>query len=210
MGRRVLLLLVLFLFPHYPSPAAPEVWKIEPRPGPVWKDMILEDGLRQPYDLGRATHRRLTVLALLGGHWDPYSIQLLKELRNAEQEILDRGFQIIAVSPDNTYRMRGVLDRLDLPFVLCSDTKLQVARSLGLARPMPAEREKALLESGIRFRDSDKDPVPQMADPSLVLLGEDGRVYLRVAGLIEKVPFDAGALTKACGQVRLKSAPGRP
>lgn len=208
MGCVILLLWVVFL--NTTLPAATEVWKIEPRPGPVWKEMILEDGLRQPYDLARATHRRLTVLAVLGGHWDPYSIQLLKELRNAEQDILDRGFQIIAVSPDNTYRLRGVLDRLDLPFVLCSDTKLKVAHSLGLARPMPAEREKALLESGIRFRDSEKDPVPQMADPSLVLLGEDGRVYLRVTGLIEKVPFDGDALTKACGQVRLKSASGTP
>jgi len=168
--------------------------------------MILEDGLRQPYDLGRATHHRLTVLALLSGHWDPYSIQLLKELRNSEQDILDRGFQIIAVSPDNTYRLRGILDRLDLPFVLCSDTGLKVARSLGLVRPMPAEKEKALRNSGIRFRDSDKEPAPQMADPSLVLLGEDGKVYLRVTGLIEKVPFNAEALTKACGQVRVKSA----
>lgn len=208
MGCGILLLALLLL--SSTLQAATEVWKIEPRPGPVWKDMILEDGLRQPYDLGRATHRRLTVLAILGGHWDPYSIQLLKELRNAEQDILDRGFQIIAVSPDNTFRLRGVLDRLDLPFVLCSDTKLKVAQSLGLARPMPAEREKALLESGIRFRDSDKDPVPQTADPSLVLMGEDGKVYLRVTGLIAKVPFNAEALTKACGQVRLKSTAGTP
>lgn len=181
------------------------MWRSDPRPGPDWEGVVLEDALREPYDFGRATRRRLTLLAILRGHWDPYSIQLLKELRNAEQAILDKGFQIIAVTPESPYRVRGLLDQLDLPFVLCGDPGFKVARSLGLAGPMPEETEKTLAAAGIRFRESPGDAVPQMARQGLVILGEDGRIYIQVEGLVERVPFSREDILRLCTEARSKS-----
>jgi hypothetical protein len=190
--------------------AIEDIWRLEVRPGPTWSGLVLEDALRQPYDIGRATQRRLTLVAVLRGHWDPYSNQLLKELRNGEQQILDKGFQIIAITPDNPYRMRGTLDRFDLPFVLCSDPGLKVAGSLGLVRAMTAEKEKALAEAGIRFRESETEPAPRVAGPALVILGEDGKIYLQMPGIIETVRFSLVDLVRICGEARSKSVARSP
>jgi peroxiredoxin len=179
-----------------------------PKPAPSFSEVRLENPSGEPYDIGRALSRRLTVLVLYRGAWCPYSVQLLKELRNMEPEILSKGFQIIAISPDRPFRVREMLDQMDVPFVVLCDRRNEVARALGLAPVLDGDVARRYAMASALPDPLPGEGEPRLPLPSLVVLGEDGMVYAQVSGMIEHRGFSSFELIQACDEARRRSRVG--
>jgi peroxiredoxin len=67
------------------------------------------------------------VLIFYHGCWCPYCNLHLAELQSIEKDILNVGYQIVAVSPDSPQNLKASLEEDKLNYHLFSDTGMKVA-----------------------------------------------------------------------------------
>lgn len=202
---------VLGLLVWLPRAAGAESWSCEPVVAPDWSGVVLENPSGLDYHPAPALRERLTVLVMVRGGWCPYSVQLLKELRELEPVLAGKGFQILAVTAERPLRLRRMLEAVELPFVVVSDRGVKIAESLGMA-PLLCEAEWARYrEAGVELPEPRAgEPAPRLPRPGLVVLGEDGRIYGRVEGVVAEARFNPAELLRCCDLARAGSQRAGP
>jgi len=77
------------------------------------------------------------VVVFYRGGWCPYCNRHLAELAQIESQILDLGYQIIAVSPDAPVELNKTLDKNGINYTLLSDGSGTLAKAAGIAFQAP-------------------------------------------------------------------------
>lgn len=103
--------------------------------------------------------KKRTVLVFYRGGWCPYCNAHLAALAEAEKELLDLGYQIIAISPDAPKNLKGTDDKEKLNYLLLSDSAGEFSKAIGIAFQAP-ENYKAILNKGSEGVNSSFLPVP--------------------------------------------------
>jgi len=88
-----------------------------------------------------------TVLVFYRGGWCPYCNTHLSALGEAEKELLDMGYQIIAISPDSPKKLKVSDDKNKLNYLLLSDSKGELCKAMGIAFQAP-ENYKTYISKG--------------------------------------------------------------
>jgi peroxiredoxin len=86
-----------------------------------------------------------SVLIFYRGGWCPFCNSHLSALGKSQQEILDLGYQIIAISPDAPTQLKETLEEDDLTYSLYSDIKGDLIKAMGIAFEAP-KKYKPLLD----------------------------------------------------------------
>jgi len=87
-----------------------------------------------------------TVILFYRGGWCPYCNRHLSDIRDAESEILDMGYQIIAISPDSPENLMVTDEKNALKYRLYSDSDGKLAKAIGIAFEVEEKRKKRLLD----------------------------------------------------------------
>jgi peroxiredoxin len=87
-----------------------------------------------------------TVLIFYRGGWCPYCNVHLADLQEIEDQIIAMGYQIVAISPDDSEHLNTTVDKNKLKYLLYSDANLQVAKGFGIAF-QAADRSKEKLHT---------------------------------------------------------------
>jgi len=74
-----------------------------------------------------------TVLIFYRGGWCPFCTRHLAALAEAEPELTAAGFQLLAISPDQSAKLRAKPSHQKLPYTLFSDSEMKAARAFGIA-----------------------------------------------------------------------------
>lgn len=109
-----------------------------------------------------------TILIVYRGGWCPYCNRQLAELQSIEKDILDKGYQIIALSPDAPENLVESVDKHQLNYSLYSDADLQMIKAFGLAFQSPDKYKEMLVE-----RSQNKNP-GILPVPAVFIIGMDG------------------------------------
>lgn len=88
-----------------------------------------------------------TVLVMYRGGWCPYCSRHLAEVALIEEELINKGYQIIAISPDAPAKLKESLSEQKFKYKLFSDSKGDFAKALGIAFKAPANYQKIVKES---------------------------------------------------------------
>lgn len=76
------------------------------------------------------------------GHWCPFCVGHLQDIQIMLPELEKRGYQVLAVSPDDATGMQKMADRMDRPYQFLSDVDLAVTDLYGIRKdeelPHPA------------------------------------------------------------------------
>ena len=117
--------------------------------------------------------RKPTVILFYRGGWCPYCNSHLSEIKDAEEDIIKLGYQIIAISPDSPENLGVTSEKNDLNYFLYSDADGALSKAMGIAFKAP-ERN---LEKLLRYSDGANTgylPVPAVfiADPNGLILFE--------------------------------------
>lgn len=88
-----------------------------------------------------------TVLVFYRGGWCPYCNTHLSELGKNEAEILNLGYQIVAISPDAAEGLQKTTAKAEINYRLFSDASGDLAKSAGIAFQAPEKYGKMLSES---------------------------------------------------------------
>jgi peroxiredoxin len=104
------------------------------------------------------------------GGWCPFCNVHLAELQEIQQDILDRGYQIIAVSPDNVENLNKSIEKNSLSYVLISDSDLELTKAFGLAFNAP-EKYRDMLQKQSGGSNPGVLPVP-----ALFIIDQEGTI----------------------------------
>jgi peroxiredoxin len=105
--------------------------------------------------------KKRTVLVFYRGGWCPYCNVHLAALGEAEKELIELGYQIVAVSPDAPENLKIAEDKNKLNYLLLSDADGALAKSVGIAFEAP-EKYKTILSKGSQGKNSTFLPVPSV------------------------------------------------
>ncbi|MDD2674981.1 MAG: peroxiredoxin-like family protein [Flavobacterium sp.] len=110
-------------------------------------------------DLMELISKKRTVLVFYRGGWCPYCNAHLAALAEAEKELLDLGYQIIAISPDAPKSLKVTDDKEKLNYLLLSDSVGELSKAVGIAFEAP-ENYKATIAKGSDGVNNSFLPVP--------------------------------------------------
>ncbi|MFV8373506.1 peroxiredoxin-like family protein [Flavobacterium sp. LB2P74] len=103
--------------------------------------------------------KKRTVLVFYRGGWCPYCNAHLAALGEAEKQLLDLGYQIIAISPDAPKSLKVTDDKEKLNYLLLSDSTGELSKAVGIAFQAP-ENYKSRITQGSEGVNSSFLPVP--------------------------------------------------
>lgn len=132
--------------------------------------------------------RQKTIMLFYRGGWCPYCNSHLAELGQAEAEILDLGYQIVAISPDAPEQLAISAEKNQLGYHLYSDGNGSFTQAMGLAFKAP-DRYANMLEKYSASQNPGLLPVP-----SVFVLDTNGTILFEYICPNYKQRMDANLL----------------
>lgn len=114
--------------------------------------------------------KKKTVLVFYRGGWCPYCNLHLSALAEAEKQILDLGYQVIAVSPDAPENLKITEEKDKVKYTLLSDSKGEFIKAFGIAFEAP-ENYKSVINVHSKGVNTNFLPVP-----SVFVVNTDGEI----------------------------------
>lgn len=115
--------------------------------------------------------KKKTILVFYRGGWCPYCNAHLSALAEAEKDLLAKGYQIIAVSPDSPKNLTETMSKDKVNYTLLSDSDGAFAKAFGIAFQAPEGYAKYLNNGSENLNTDLYIPVP-----SLFILNTDGAI----------------------------------
>lgn len=103
-----------------------------------------------------------TILVFYRGGWCPYCNLHLAALGESEKELLELGYQIIAVSPDSPKKLKMTDEKNKLNYLLLSDSNGALSRAAGIAFQAPSNYKSIVTEGSDGANTALFIPVPSV------------------------------------------------
>ena len=101
--------------------------------GSTAPDATIQNAQREALQLSQLLSKAPTVLVFYRGSWCPYCNRQLAALGEIENDILNAGYQIIALSPDRPAKIAEAIEESETAYSLYSDSSMEAAKAFGLA-----------------------------------------------------------------------------
>lgn len=124
-------------------------------------DIILKSSEGTDVQLADLLKKKKSILVFYRGGWCPYCNMHLQALAEAEKQILDQGFQIIAISPDAPANLKTTAEKDKVRYTLLSDSKGELIKAVGIAFEAP-ENYKSVINVHSNGVNTNLLPVPSV------------------------------------------------
>lgn len=114
------------------------------------------------------------VVSFFRGGWCPYCNLHLSEMRHAEEQLKEMGFDIWFISIDRPELLLDSLDQPDIGYTVLSDSSLEATRSFGIAFRVDDETNKRYLSYNIDLEKASGEKHHVLPAPATYIIGADG------------------------------------
>jgi peroxiredoxin len=126
------------------------------------------------FDLQAAAKEQPLVVIFYRGGWCPFCNTHLGQLQEAEPQLRELGYRIIAISPDRPAKLQESLDKLVLSYTLLSDSTMAAAQAFGIAFKVGGPMLKKLSSYNIDIEAASGEKHHLLPVPSVFIVGTDG------------------------------------
>ncbi|MFK8011386.1 MAG: peroxiredoxin-like family protein [Marinicellaceae bacterium] len=141
------------------------------------------------------------VITFYRGGWCPYCNTQLSQMRQAEKQLLELGFDVYFISPDKPDQLIESLKDQDLKkeinYTLLSDPKMQVAQDLGIAFKVDDETVEKYKKWGIDLEKASGYDHHYLPVPATYLVGKNGVIQFQYVNPDYSVRLDPEILVTA-------------
>ena len=131
----------------------------------------LQDSEGKQIELGKLLSNKPTVLVFYRGGWCPYCNVQLPGLVKIEKDILDLGYQIIAISPDDYRNLQTTESKDSIKYTLLSDPDTKFIQQMGIGFKTPLMLKGFIATKGQKGETSEIMPVP-----TVMIVDEKGKI----------------------------------
>ncbi len=107
-------------------------------------DAVVVNGQNEAFQLKDILAKQPTVLVFFRGGWCPYCNLQLSALGQAMDEILQLGYQVVAISPENYQNIQPTIEKDKINYQVYSDPKAELLQKVGIAFAMSDQHKKSL------------------------------------------------------------------
>jgi peroxiredoxin len=143
-------------------------------PGMKAPVFTLRDVNDQPFLFQADQFDKPLILTFFRGGWCPYCNLHLAEMRKAEQQLNDMGFNIWFISIDKPELLLESLDDPDIGYTIYSDSSLEATRAFGLAFQLGDELVEKLLTYNVDLEKASGETHHVLPAPATYIIGTDG------------------------------------
>ena len=137
-------------------------------------DFTLRDVENQMFSFKSGAQAKPIVLTFFRGGWCPYCNLHLSELRMAEKQLNEMGFDIWFISIDKPELLLASLDDPDIGYTIYSDSSLDATRAFGLAFRVDDELNEKYLSYDIDLEKASGENHHVLPAPATYIIGTDG------------------------------------
>lgn len=130
----------------------------------------------EPFDLNTYVQEQPVVLIFYRGGWCPYCNVHLQELMEADAQLREMGYEILAVSPDTPEKLAESQQKHEMTYRLLSDKAMKAAKSFGVAYQADAGTAKKYRESGIALTEGPAENQYLLPVPSVFIIDRQGSI----------------------------------
>ncbi|MBX3178158.1 MAG: AhpC/TSA family protein [Candidatus Hydrogenedentes bacterium] len=156
-----------------PDPAASAEEAKPIQPGSALPDVDVRTESGETVKITAALAGKRAAIVFYRGHWCPFCVKHLAELRKIAAELAGMDVQLAGISPDKPEYLVEAKKKADLDFPIYSDSRLDLARAMGVAFKLDPE-------TASRYRDhlveSTGHDTGQLPVPAVFLIDESGKV----------------------------------
>lgn len=149
------------------------------------------------FDLNAAVAQKPTVLIFYRGGWCPYCNVHLGELQKIEPELLNLGYQIIAISVDRFEKLAPTIEKQQLNYTLLADDQAQATTAFGLAYKVNDAMFERLKGFGMSLEEASGQTHHILPVPAAFIVGSDGVIKFSYVNPNYKVRVRADVLLAA-------------
>ena len=158
-----------------------------------------EDGSTYSFDASALS--KPTVLIFYRGGWCPFCNANLSELRNAQAELKQRGFDVLFFSADRPEILRSSLKEPHPAYTLLSDARGDGARALGIAYRLDDATYAQYKAYGIDLEKQSGNTLHQLPVPAVFIVDERGHIRFAHANPDYKVRLKGDEVLEAARKV---------
>jgi peroxiredoxin len=140
-------------------------------------DFTLRDVENREFKFVSGMQDKPIVLTFFRGGWCPYCNLHLSELRLAEKQLKDMGFDIWFISIDKPELLLASLDEPDIGYTVYSDSSLDATRTFGLAFRVDDALYEKYLGYGINLEKASGENHHVLPAPATYIIGTDGIIH---------------------------------
>lgn len=169
-------------------------------PGMKAPDFTVRDATGQAFHYKAGAQAKPVVLTFFRGGWCPYCNLHLAEMRKAEAQLKEMGFDIWFISMDKPEMLLASLDDPDIGYTIYSDSSLDVTRGFGIAYKMSDEMVEKHKGFNIDLEKASGETHHVLPAPATFLIGTDGIInfaYVNPDYKVRLVPSILLAAAKA-------------
>jgi peroxiredoxin len=139
-------------------------------------DFTVKDVQNQPFQFIAGAQAKPIILSFFRGGWCPYCNLHLSEMRLAEKQLRDMGFDIWFISIDKPEFLLESLDDPDIGYTIYSDSSLDATRAYGLAFRVDDEMNQRYLKYNIDLEKASGETHHVLPAPATYIIGSDGMI----------------------------------
>ncbi len=114
----------------------------------------------------------------------------LGQLQKIESDLVDLGYQIIAISPDRPEKLKESVQKHQLGYTLLSDSQLEAAKAMGLAFRVSDETLRQYARWDIDLEEASGESHHLLPVPAVFLLNREGVIEFQFVHPNYKVRLD--------------------
>jgi len=137
-------------------------------------DFTVRDVEGQTFSFEPGAQAKPIVLTFFRGGWCPYCNLHLSELRLAEEQLEEMGFNIWFISIDKPELLLASLDDPDIGYTIYSDSSLSATRAFGLAFRVDDKLNTRYLSYDIDLERASGEEHHVLPAPATYIIGTDG------------------------------------
>ncbi|MBF7073526.1 AhpC/TSA family protein [Glaciecola sp. MH2013] len=129
-----------------------------------------------PVSLKALYMQKPTVVIFYRGGWCPYCSRQLAELKSIEQNLVDEGYQVLAISPESPSRLQEQKLETEFAVTLISDDSLAAIRGFGVGFYVPNDTRKLYKDRMNVELTADTSERAVLPAPAIFILDQQGKV----------------------------------
>jgi len=160
--KKILLLSLLILFGCSNEISIPTVAEdISPiLIGETLPNAYFQNAEGESVQLKAVLEEKPTVLVFYRGGWCPYCNVQLSGLVDIEEEVLELGYQIVAISPDDFKNLQATIENNNTKYKLLSDPNGEFIQQIGIAFKTSSSLKEYITDKGQKGETSSVMPAP--------------------------------------------------
>ncbi len=209
MNRSVVLGLLLCATQSFADGVAKDAESVTPLlPGLSAPAFTARDTQGEAFEFKPDALEKPVALVFYRGGWCPYCNTQLGQLREAEAELQNMGFDILFVSADLPEKLRASLkeENADVPYTLLSDSSMEIAQSYGVAFDVDEEYRLWLLGLGKDIEEASGEKHHILPVPTIYLIDTRGVIQFQYSNPNYKVRLHPDVLLAAARVLRDQEA----